>query len=409
MVLLVAALGHLSQIGSADATASYAYGISGMRERKSVTTASGTTVTESVWSGMQLLAERDSDGTTYEYIYGTDVPRELVVTPGPGLTGAGIAKRYAYQTDAGGSVIGITDASGAEIARYAYDPFGNPTATSGTDPLAARNPLRYRGYYYDAESGLYYLPARYYEPRSARFLSVDPAAPSAGDPASLNSYVYCQGDPVNASDPTGAVLTEFYRADEQRALGNGNLARGRQKVHDARRTHTGSGGGMHKPDPATKFRKSGSIIGGPLQSVQVLVGVNEVEGSCAALYEASLQWNYSYEWTLNADGSQDIDVTVVTSNAQNCENVSAYFDVSADPSGERARVSGGPNPFTGCAAGGHNSVFTHLSLHTTSNPERILIGCTMGKDGTDPTVVVTLSRTLLEVSNPYTPTPVACH
>ena len=144
------ALGHLSQIGSDDTTATYSYGISGMRERKSVTTPTGTRVTESVWSGMQLLAERDFDGTTYEYVYGAGVPLELVVTPGPGLTGAGIAKRYAYQTDAGGSVIGITDASGAEIARYAYDPFGNPTATSGTDPVAARNPLRYRGYYYAA-------------------------------------------------------------------------------------------------------------------------------------------------------------------------------------------------------------------------------------------------------------------
>ncbi|TDB39969.1 MAG: hypothetical protein D9V44_01305 [Actinobacteria bacterium] len=52
---------------------------------------------------------------------------------------------------------------------------------STTSAIAARNPLRYRSYYLDAETGLYYMPARYYDPATARFLSVDPAAPSAGD------------------------------------------------------------------------------------------------------------------------------------------------------------------------------------------------------------------------------------
>ncbi len=126
------------------------------------------------------------------------------MTEGSNTTGGGTTTRYAYQVDAGGSVIGITDENGDEVARYAYDPYGVPTATSGTDPMAARNPLRYRGYYYDTETGMYYLPARYYEPRSARFLSVDPAPPKAGDPTTLNAYSYCFGDPVNRWDPTGA-------------------------------------------------------------------------------------------------------------------------------------------------------------------------------------------------------------
>ncbi|PKQ29987.1 MAG: hypothetical protein CVT60_02560 [Actinobacteria bacterium HGW-Actinobacteria-10] len=193
-------LGKLSSVTRLGMSASYSYGISGMRESKAVTSAGVTKTTKSVWSGMTLVAEADSDGTRYEYIYGAGVPLELVVTPS-----GGASTRYGYQVDAAGSVIGITDAAGTVIANYAYDPYGVPTATSGTDPIASRNPLRYRGYYYDDETGLYYLPARYYEPRSARFLSVDPAAPEAGDPASLNRYAYCLGDPVNASDPTGAI------------------------------------------------------------------------------------------------------------------------------------------------------------------------------------------------------------
>ncbi|MHB8965028.1 MAG: RHS repeat-associated core domain-containing protein, partial [Coriobacteriia bacterium] len=51
----------------------------------------------------------------------------------------------------------------------------------------------------------FYLPARCYDPATYRFLSQDPAAPSAGDPLSLNAYAYCLGDPVNRSDPSGAV------------------------------------------------------------------------------------------------------------------------------------------------------------------------------------------------------------
>ena len=119
-------------------------------------------------------------------------------------TAAGVSATYAYQVDAMGSVIGMTDASGAVVARYAYDPWGNPISATGTAAIATRNPLRYRAYYTDAETGLIYMPARYYDPATARFLSPDPAPPSAGDPGSLNAFVYCGNDPIGAIDPGGA-------------------------------------------------------------------------------------------------------------------------------------------------------------------------------------------------------------
>jgi RHS repeat-associated protein len=115
----------------------------------------------------------------------------------------------------------MTDADGPVVARYRYDPFGAVTHVGGLDPaLAARNPLRYRAYFWDSATQLYYLPARYYEPATARFLSLDPAPPSAGDPLSLNAYAYCQGDPVNASDPTGAVMDLVYENPMGVAAGN---------------------------------------------------------------------------------------------------------------------------------------------------------------------------------------------
>ncbi|MCK8114327.1 RHS repeat-associated core domain-containing protein [Anaerosoma tenue] len=114
---------------------------------------------------------------------------------------------YAYHTDALGSVVAITSPSGAVVATYAYDPYGGVTQVGGSDAaLAERNPLRYRAYYHDTTTGHYYLPARYYDPDTMRFLSPDPAPPSAGDPLTLNRYACCVGDPVDMSDPSGAVI-----------------------------------------------------------------------------------------------------------------------------------------------------------------------------------------------------------
>jgi RHS repeat-associated protein len=197
------AMGHLIQVASAESTSTYAYGATGMREFASVETSEGVTWTKSVWAGGRLVAELDSDGTRLDYLHAPDgTPVAVKVTGGtaPGL--------YCYHTDASGSVVAITKAvTGAQtlVATYAYGPFGEQTGSTGTNPIASRNPLRYRGYYADGATGLYYLPARYYDPDVARFLSKDPAPPQAGDPGSLNAYAYCHGDPVNLEDPSGAI------------------------------------------------------------------------------------------------------------------------------------------------------------------------------------------------------------
>ena len=192
-------LGQLSEVVmSDDATATYAYGIDGMRQMKVVDDGTTESTTYSVWSGNNVISELDDDGTRYDYLYGPNaMPLQLMVTASNGTTST-----YAYQVDHGGSVIGMTDEDGDEVARYAYDPYGGLVGMSG-DPIATRNPLRYRGYYYDNETQLYYLPARYYNPDTGRFLSVDPAPPTAGDPMTLNGYAYCAGDPVQLVDPDG--------------------------------------------------------------------------------------------------------------------------------------------------------------------------------------------------------------
>jgi RHS repeat-associated protein len=197
------ALGQLVSVRSEETTITYAYGITGMRELVSVeTSGAATSWTKSVWDGSQLAAELDSDGTRYTYVWGPErTPLALEVT-----RSGQAAVTYAYHTDAFGSVVAITSPSGAVVASYAYDPYGAVTQVGGSDAaLAARNPLWYRAYYHDTATGHYYLPARYYDPDTMRFLSPDPAPPSAGDPLTLNRYAYCVGDPVDMSDPTGEI------------------------------------------------------------------------------------------------------------------------------------------------------------------------------------------------------------
>ena len=84
---------------------------------------------------------------------------------------------YYLQTNLQGDVVGIYNASGTKIYEYAYDAWGNiikssQVATGGSDAHAV-NPFRYRGHYYDTETGLYYLQSRYYNPEWGRFLNAD--------------------------------------------------------------------------------------------------------------------------------------------------------------------------------------------------------------------------------------------
>jgi len=111
---------------------------------------------------------------------------------------------YYYVLNAQGDVVRIVDSSRNTVASYTYDPWGKIISSSGT--LADINPLRYRGYYYDSETGFYYLQSRYYDPEIGRFINADSyASTDATGLLSTNMFAYCENDPVNKSDPTGEV------------------------------------------------------------------------------------------------------------------------------------------------------------------------------------------------------------
>ena len=108
-----------------------------------------------------------------------------------------------------GDVIALYNSSGTKVASYIYDAWGNcTTKTLVSNNFSTYNPIRYRGYYYDRETGLYYLNVRYYNPEWRRFISPDDTAYLDPEtPNGLNLYAYCNNDSVNYSDPSGHSIT----------------------------------------------------------------------------------------------------------------------------------------------------------------------------------------------------------
>ena len=113
-----------------------------------------------------------------------------------GSTTAGTGSEYALFADRQGSVLAVVDpVTGAIAAEYTYDAFGQITQTG-----ALQQPFGFTGREFDAESGLYYYRARYYDPALGMFIQSDPIGFAAGD---LNIYAYVENDPFNWTDPSG--------------------------------------------------------------------------------------------------------------------------------------------------------------------------------------------------------------
>ena len=118
---------------------------------------------------------------------------------------------YYYRKDAQGNIIALLDSSGNTVVKYRYDAWGNHAVqdANGADIADAshignRNPFRYRGYYYDPETELYYLKTRYYDPETGRFITIDGI--EYLDPETINGlnlYAYCGNNPVMRTDENG--------------------------------------------------------------------------------------------------------------------------------------------------------------------------------------------------------------
>ena len=127
---------------------------------------------------------------------------------------AGQFDTYYFEKNIFGDIVAVYTDTGTKIGSYTYDAWGNCTVSlaSGTTSLQksivrTRNPFRYRGYYYDTETQLYYLQSRYYNPATGRFLNADGYVNANGDLIGFNMYAYCSNNPVMFTDPTGESIT----------------------------------------------------------------------------------------------------------------------------------------------------------------------------------------------------------
>ena len=188
---------QLEQITDGDSVISYTYDMDGRRTSKTV---DGVT-TEYFYNG-DILAGQKTGNKVMLFLY--DETGDYF-----GFTYEG--HEYYYVKNAQNDVIGIAMDGGWVVAHYFYDAWGNVTIKSDTGYTiydipghpAADNPIRYRSYYYDAETQWYFLTSRYYSPAMQRFLNADSYVQTGQGVLDKNMFTYCANNPVGLVDETG--------------------------------------------------------------------------------------------------------------------------------------------------------------------------------------------------------------
>ena len=109
-------------------------------------------------------------------------------------------------------MVGILNSSGTQVVAYTYDAWGRLLSTTGSlaSTLGVYNPLRYRGYVYDRETGLYYLQSRYYNPIWGRFLNADALVSTGQGVLGNNMFAYCGNNPVIRRDASGCAFETIF-------------------------------------------------------------------------------------------------------------------------------------------------------------------------------------------------------
>ncbi len=181
--------------------AEYEYDASGQRAQK----IAGGDETNYYYNGLDLLYTKDDNGSIIE--------ENVLEDDGSMICSSRVdTNDYWYRQDIRGSVTNIVDVDDDVVKSYTYDAYGN-TESTGT----FINSFAYTGAVIDTETGLYYMNARYYDPETGRFISQDSFR---GDgEAFWHLYAYCDGDPVNCTDPTGhkygAILYDWRNFSRQ--------------------------------------------------------------------------------------------------------------------------------------------------------------------------------------------------
>ena len=189
---------QLTRTVNGGTTTNYTYDADGIRTWKKVgsvnhyyVTQNGKVVRETIGSG--------STAKVLDFIYdesGRPFALNYSTNNGSSFT------TYYYILNLQGDVVKLVNASGTStFATYTYDAWGKLLSSSGS--LASVNPLRYRGYYYDTETGWYYLQSRYYDPVIHRFINADCFASTGQGFLGCNMFAYCNNNPTGSADSEG--------------------------------------------------------------------------------------------------------------------------------------------------------------------------------------------------------------
>ena len=171
----------------------YIYNANGIRTSKTVNgvkhtyTLDGTKILREMWDNNTLVPLYDNEDSVCGIICNNEP--------------------YYFRKNLQGDIIAIVDKNAKEVARYSYDAWGSCTIVQDISDtgIAALNPFRYRGYYYDTENNLYYLNSRYYDPAVGRFINADEAIISLifFFRRSASLFAYCNNDPIGRIDKLG--------------------------------------------------------------------------------------------------------------------------------------------------------------------------------------------------------------
>lgn len=176
-------------------TISYTYDMAGIRDSKTV---DGVTYHYDTLNGKVVRQTWTENGK--EHVFD-------IVYDASGLPYACVYEgyRYYYVLNQQGDVIRIVGYLGATLCEYQYDAWGNVIDITGTykNTIGKINPIRYRGYYYDTETGFYYLQSRYYDPGTGRFINADSFASTGQDFLGYNMFAYCNNNPIICIDRNG--------------------------------------------------------------------------------------------------------------------------------------------------------------------------------------------------------------
>ena len=200
---------ELATASNGTHSVSYDYDVNGLRTYKIVDGVRH----DYVYASGQLLRESFTlDGHSYVYDFLYDQSGRPYML---NYISNGYSSRYYYVLNLQGDVMALVTSEGVEVAKYTYDAWGNVTPDT-TLWLSNRNPLRYRGYYYDTETGFYYLQSRYYDPALGRFINADSYASTGQGFLGYNMFAYCGNNPAASFDHYGTYATAigFGRSDE---------------------------------------------------------------------------------------------------------------------------------------------------------------------------------------------------